>query len=83
MPGYPPRHVCAACWRVLLTYLLGWGKNGAMDIGGRGRLGKEWTTVKPNREIKLVRVSGGTSRALSRAFLNAKKGFWAVVSGLQ
>jgi hypothetical protein len=22
MPGYPPRHVYAACWRVLLTYLL-------------------------------------------------------------
>ena len=34
---------------------------------GRGRVGnqvgKEWTTMEPDSEIKLVRVSGGTSRA--------------------
>ena len=29
----------------------------------RGRVGKEWTTLEPNSENKLVRVSGGTSRA--------------------
>ena len=29
----------------------------------RGRVGKEWTTVEPDSELKLVRVSGGTSRA--------------------
>jgi len=26
--------------------------------GGRERAGKEWTTVEPDSEIKLVRVSG-------------------------
>ena len=29
----------------------------------RGRVGKEWTTVEPDSEIKLVRVSEGTFRA--------------------
>ena len=30
---------------------------------GRGRVRKEWTTMEPDSEIKLVRVSGGASRA--------------------
>ena len=35
------------------------------DVGGGwgGRVGKEWTTVEPDSEIKLVRVSEGTFRA--------------------
>ena len=30
---------------------------------GAGRVGKEWPMVEPDSEIKLVQVSGGTSRA--------------------
>jgi hypothetical protein len=36
---------------------------GRLSDPGRGRVGKEWTTVEPDSENKLVRVSGGTSRA--------------------
>ena len=36
---------------------------GGERMGGRGRVGKEWTTMEPNSEIMLVRVSEGTFRA--------------------
>ena len=39
----------------------GAGEGGAPP--GRGRVGKEWTTMEPNSEIKLVRDSEGTFRA--------------------
>ena len=39
------------------------------------RVGKEWTTVEPDSEIKLVRVSGGTSRA---CFFMRNQGFGLV-----
>ena len=40
MPGYPPRHVCVACWRVLLTYLLidkSIRRDGSRFLARRGR----------------------------------------------
>ena len=39
----------------------------------RGTVGKEWTTMEPNSEIKLVRVS---DRALSVLAFLGEIGFW-------
>ena len=47
----------------------GWGKN-----AGEG--GEEWTTMEPNSEIKLVRVSE-TRGNFPCSLFNAKLGFWA------
>ena len=37
---------------------------GAGESWGRGRMGKERTTVEPDSEVKLVRVSGCTAPRL-------------------
>ena len=43
-------------------------------------MGKEWTTVEPDSEIKLVRVSGGT---FPRLLFYAKLVFWTGVCELE